>query len=415
MFGKMGIRTQISAVDPAHASRFRPVPSSFASDPVLVAALAAAAALVIGAVVAFARRRPRGRSAPARAGQGTRGADGARDALFHDRPLDALLAGIDGPGPLAEAAALLRAGRAVEAKRLLEHPDVQLGWECWPEHAWALAKARLEIGSRERAVLAARGALAIPGLEARGVAQAWAVLRELGEPPPPALAGRVLAVVAEVATEAGPLAAAAFADGEARQVDGAGRAWTGGRAEPDVHAAALALVEAAGALPGTAVPPPDPSPPLPPPPADGVRWTLLTPAGRRAVQAAAAQADAHAHPLHALYAATQRLLAALRERTREVARITVTREGEIRLRGRALPLDALRAELARVKAADGAAHLHRPDPRTDPSPVAHAVFLAILDAHLPVTLSDGESGVESDGDFHASKAESAAPHPIDVA
>lgn len=373
-------------------------PDLLSNDTLLLAAAAVLAVLGL-ASVAMRRRGARTRAEPSEASAGdaaaaSREAAQRRAELFADLPLDALIARMrPEPGPLAEAREHLRAGRAAQAKRVLEQPEAYFGWSAWPEHAWLLAKARLAEGAHARAVAAAREALAIPGLEMRDVAQGWAVLRELGEAPPADEAGRVLGAVAELEADRGPAAVAAYADGEARLVSSAGGGISTRAADVEAGEAAAEFVSAsAGAV----------SEPIAQanaadrwPAAGRVRVTLLTPSGRRVAEDDEPRLRAPEHPLHAAFTAALRLLGLLRERMRPIARVTVTRGDEILLDERPVSLDALRAELARVKAADGAVTFHRLDPRSGPSPVGHEVFLAILDARLPLTISEEPADVEA--------------------
>jgi hypothetical protein len=348
-----------------------------------------AVALALLALLAGLRRRRVSRaSAASSAAAGARPplsprAGERRAALFADLPPDVLVARMRvEPGPLADAVAVLREGRSAEAKRMLEHPDTELGWSAWPEYGWALAAARLGVGSPERALLAARQALAIPGLEARATAQAWSVLREFGELPPSDAAGQLLGVVVETGMEHGFATLAAYADGEAELVPGDGGGAAGPVRHPDVRAAALRLVQATEAASGVF----GASSGSHPPPSPGrIRFTLLTPAGPRA-----AEIQPAGHALNPVYEAMRRLLKVLREHTREVARVSVSRDDAILLNGRPTTLDALRADLGRLRASGGAVWFHRPNPHRNPTPAAHAVFAAIIEHHLPVTLSESD-------------------------
>ena len=206
---------------------------------------------------------------------------------------------------LWQAAEAVGPHEAEKALQVLEHPDTRREWATYPEYWLVMAHALRNAERPERAVAAAREAFSRAELSARWVANAWCLLRELGETPPSHEANRVLGVIAEVGERHGSVAFVAYQDGEAarhlfnRSV-GSTRQLGGEKA----RAAAVSLVQAGGAAAAAFHAVAE----YPPPPAGRIRFTLLTPAGLRTTSELEEwEAGTPAHPLHGACAALKRL------------------------------------------------------------------------------------------------------------
>ena len=70
-----------------------------------------------------------------------------------------------------------------------------------------------------------------------------------------------------------------------------------------------------------------------------------------------------------------------------VARISVSAAGEISLDGGRTTLDALRAELALLRARNGVVWYHREAAGGDPPPEAMAVIQLVIEHRLPISMS----------------------------
>ena len=72
----------------------------------------------------------------------------------------------------------------------------------------------------------------------------------------------------------------------------------------------------------------------------------------------------------------------------EVAKVKVNQTGTIYLNGKVVTIEALKQEFARLKQGNGAVWYYRENPQGEPPPQAMAVIQAIVDAHLPVRLTE---------------------------
>ena len=70
----------------------------------------------------------------------------------------------------------------------------------------------------------------------------------------------------------------------------------------------------------------------------------------------------------------------------EIAKVKVTRIGAIYHNGKAITIDEVKKEFARLKQVNGTVWYHRENPQGEPPPEALAVIKAIVDAKLPVKL-----------------------------
>ena len=71
-----------------------------------------------------------------------------------------------------------------------------------------------------------------------------------------------------------------------------------------------------------------------------------------------------------------------------IAQVKVTADGKIFLNGSETTLDALKAEFARLHDIGGQVIYYRENPQAEPHPIAQAVIQAVIDAQLPITLSE---------------------------
>jgi hypothetical protein len=230
-----------------------------------------------------------------------------RDRLYCDMPLDEVL-GIFAveDDPVCGAVAQLRAKdypQALATLRGLEgRGESQEDLPYW----LALAAAHRGAGELGEARTAARRLLS--SAQARVVAQAWSVLRELGGVPSPPQADEVLGVVSEVGLDDGAVIVAGYPDGVGRLFWSRGGGVIGdGQPEP-VQRAARGLVRAAahvvaGLSPGARRGLPE----------RGVySLTVLTPSGAMVADEEIKQAEEESHPLHAVYVAGIQLFSELK-------------------------------------------------------------------------------------------------------
>jgi hypothetical protein len=85
---------------------------------------------------------------------------------------------------------------------------------------------------------------------------------------------------------------------------------------------------------------------------------------------------------------------------RPIAKIRVDGEGMVTLDGAPIGLEALRAELTRLKEAGGVVWYYREDAAGEPPESAMAVIRAVVDAGLPISMStrpDFSDVVSEDG------------------
>jgi hypothetical protein len=224
--------------------------------------------------------------------------------LFADQDLDELVRDIaPRGGPLADAAEKLRQGDAAEAEivitaAMISRPDEVGAW-----HRLLLCAALERKGNAAGAAAALRQ-LADSATESRIRLWSWNALRRLGEPPGEDHAARVEGVVVEVEVGKGVDTLAAYADGTARYLlhTGAKVIWDAPdkRLAPAIAAVIAAAGEAraeipAGRLPGE-------------PGAGLARFTLLTPAGPRAIEEPIAEVSSPSSPRAPLFAAATTLL-----------------------------------------------------------------------------------------------------------
>lgn len=205
------------------------------------------------------------------------------------------------------AADALRPGLWADQPMAAWPPDDEVGGEPWT--SFVRARRAAAAGDVASALAAWRQVVAMEGIEARHVLQAWHLLRAHGEAPPEAGAGRVLGVVAEVAVGPGHDVLAAYADGSVRYLNHAGGASVFDGGPPEVVAAVGPLL-AAGQVVADAIGPWN-EPGLPDLPAGHTRFTMLTPGGFRFGQGPdeVLRDEVMAEPLYA--AATALLVAAL--------------------------------------------------------------------------------------------------------
>jgi hypothetical protein len=71
----------------------------------------------------------------------------------------------------------------------------------------------------------------------------------------------------------------------------------------------------------------------------------------------------------------------------EVVQVQALRSGEIVMDGAPATLAMLNAKLAKIKAASGNVHYYREQPDQEPTPEQWIVFMAIVDARVPIKLS----------------------------
>ena len=72
----------------------------------------------------------------------------------------------------------------------------------------------------------------------------------------------------------------------------------------------------------------------------------------------------------------------------EISKVRVDRTGTIYLNGKIVTIEGLQQELSRLKQGNGAVWYYRENPQGEPPPQAMAVIQAIVDAHLPVRLTE---------------------------
>lgn len=210
---------------------------------------------------------------------------GKREALFKpfffaDQGLDELARDIaPRGGPLADAAARLREGDAVEAEVILASAMVARPDEVGDWHRVLLAAAQSRKGNTAGAVATLRQLLATT-TDSRMRLWSWTALRGLGEAPDGAAAATVEGVIVEVEVGKGVDTLAAYRDGKARYLlhSGAKVIWDAPdqRLGPAVAATIAAADRIATDLPaGRLAGEPGPG---------QARITLLTASGPRAVE-----------------------------------------------------------------------------------------------------------------------------------
>ena len=174
------------------------------------------------------------------------GAQGVRDTLFGDMPIDRWTgedAGADG----------------------------------YPWTAFREARARAAAGAIDEAKRSWQEIAAHPGLESRHYLQAWQFLRHHGERPPPSVEKDVLGVVVEMPLPGGLDVLAVYADASARYYNHAGGGIVLDRAEGPLAELMEVLLAFAKDLVAS-IGPWDGTRPGPPPP-QHARLSFLTPGG----------------------------------------------------------------------------------------------------------------------------------------
>ncbi|HEY0172559.1 MAG TPA: hypothetical protein VGB98_16170 [Pyrinomonadaceae bacterium] len=229
---------------------------------------------------------------------------GLRNILYCDEPLDEILDRfVDEDDPVHGAVAHLRAkdyARALATLRGLKgHGESSSYW-------LALAAAYRGQGKLEEARDAARHLAS--DTESRVLAQAWTVLRELGEAPPPQKADEVLGVVVEMGYDQGVAIIAGYADGRARFFGSTGAGYIGEGLPEPVQKAARALTQEAAPV----VRKLNPGARRGYPTRDRVRITVLTPAGLRVADEESRRLEESAHPLSGVYLAANKLFLELK-------------------------------------------------------------------------------------------------------
>jgi hypothetical protein len=71
-----------------------------------------------------------------------------------------------------------------------------------------------------------------------------------------------------------------------------------------------------------------------------------------------------------------------------IAKVKVTSEGKLFLNGQETTLDAIKQEFARLKMVNGMVWYYRENPGGEPHPNAMEVIKAVVDAKLPIKLSE---------------------------
>jgi len=87
----------------------------------------------------------------------------------------------------------------------------------------------------------------------------------------------------------------------------------------------------------------------------------------------------------------------------DIIKVRVAKEGTITIDEKPATLDQLRARLAKVKSANGAVWYYREAPDSAPTDAQLAVFKAIIDTDIPISLStkpDFSDYVGEDGQTH---------------
>jgi hypothetical protein len=252
--------------------------------------------LAASALVYFGAERAREAMRPAAEAEG--GDDGAvilelRDLLYCDQTLDEGLDAFAREEELRRAVGQVRAGDydgALATLGGLEAAGEQPGYLPF----WVVtAAAQRGAGRVEEARAAMRRPLSSE--EARVRLQAWSILRELGETPPPPPEGReVLGVVVENADFDGVVIIAGYADGVGRLfLSGGGGVIGEPLPEPVQKAAKELVLEGAKVAPGL-----EPGTRRALPPRGTVLVTLLTPSGPLVVDEEVEHIDQTSHPLH---------------------------------------------------------------------------------------------------------------------
>jgi hypothetical protein len=272
------------------------------------------AALTLAYVLALshaacARQSAGAKGQRAEAGEPGEGVFALRNLLYCDKTLDEVVRafGSTTDKVLRRASALVGAGDYGGAVKLLLGPETRAGLESQLPYAYLLAAAQRGAGDLEAARRAVRPLLAEE--ESRVVLQAWTILRELGERPPPSSADVVLGVVVEMGTADGAVSIAGYADGTARYFTSRGGRYTGEPNDEKLRRAARALPQAAGALAGTL---PSAAAPRFWPKAGRVRITALTAGGSRLAEEAASVIEREGHGLHPTYLSAHLLLTEMR-------------------------------------------------------------------------------------------------------
>ena|SRR5258708_8762932 len=71
-----------------------------------------------------------------------------------------------------------------------------------------------------------------------------------------------------------------------------------------------------------------------------------------------------------------------------IAKVKVTQNGNLFLNGQETTLDAIKQEFARLKGVKGEVWYYREDPTGNPPTIAMEVIQAVIDAKLPIKLSE---------------------------
>jgi len=208
-----------------------------------------------------------------------------RPILYPEYPLEAsFLKEVAEDEKLEAARQLALKGELQQARELLEAGSEESRSQ--PRYRWPLIYLQYKLGDRAAALTSLRKLLATPDLGSREALRVWKLIRDLGEAPPPDVAGRVLGVVVESGLGPFVLVVAAYADGQPRFFsstgDGVvGERWTDGEKQKvrEIVGLAQGLVDGMALTEDRELPRPG-----------RVRFIFLTPGGSYAGEDALANA-----------------------------------------------------------------------------------------------------------------------------